>query len=35
MLKAETIAFPGKKSTDTKFELYTEQEYKDMMKKEN
>lgn len=33
--KVETIAFPGKKSTDTKFELYTEQEYKDMMKKEN
>lgn len=35
MLKAETIAFPGKKSTGDKFELYTEQEYKDMMKKEN
>lgn len=33
--KVETIAFPGKISTNEKIVLYTEKEYEDMMNKEN
>lgn len=32
--KVETIAFPGKKSSNEKLVLYTEKEYEDMMNKE-